>query len=766
MIYTKNILKNTKKDRKGQKLFVLGSAAASLVASGGVPAEPYAGKKSGDVNGDPTTGNDVLTMGAGGGVADAGDGDDKITGGNAVDFMRGGAGKDEMLGGGGKDNFVVLGKISNGSYTQSDLTNPNGTGVDLSVLIDLAALNDNPVSDVVPGEIIDGGADGAILYVYGEVDFTGVTLINITRIDVHSEVTITATQLKALIDSGTFEQFIGDGTSKLIISHDGGAIELDFSDIEMMNVGSIDVAANVTLKLDQADLTGTTNVTGSGALIAVSGSLNMSGISVASGISVNGSTPTAGSGSFVKFGSDLLITGRDDHGQFDPEITTLNNGNFILVWAAEDILNIVSSDSGIWAQLYTEAGVKIGEEFQVNTYYLQHQLDPSVTALETGGFAITWYSYDHTDADKDDYSIKAQIFDAAGGKVNGEFLVNSRYEDEQIKPSISALHDGGFVISWSSEDQQDADKDRHAIKAQIFDASGNKSGGEFLVNSRYDSNQYDPEVTTLSGGGFVITWWSNDRQDADTSGRAIKAQIYTATGEEVGDEMLVNSRFDGDQNYPSIAALNNGGFVIAWHSFDRQDADTSELGVKAQFFNSVGDKVGGEISVNSQYQGDQFDSTITLLSDGNLLFAWQEQIEVFQEPTETPVNGQLFSETGVKIGDEFFITTQQDSNFLIYSISALDDGGFAITSSYKKQVEIFDSDPIVYTWGTGIKTQIFESKILPQAKIVDALQSVQFDALNTQNELPFEVSDVVLPIFETEIDFGGGDLLPDAYDYS
>ena len=58
--------------------------------------------------------------------------------------------------------------------------------------------------------------------------------------------------------------------------------------------------------------------------------------------------------------------------------------------------------------LCTEAAVKIGPEFQVNTYTDNDQRNPSVTELSGGGFVVTWNS---DGQDGSDYGIYGRLFE-------------------------------------------------------------------------------------------------------------------------------------------------------------------------------------------------------------------------------------------------------------------------------------------------------------------------------------------------------------------
>ncbi|MFN7195222.1 MAG: hypothetical protein ACK5UV_01890, partial [bacterium] len=85
-------------------------------------------------------------------------------------------------------------------------------------------------------------------------------------------------------------------------------------------------------------------------------------------------------------------------------------------------------------------------------------------------------------------------------------------------------------------------------------------------------------MTALGDGGFVVTW---DSLDQDGSSFGFYAQRYDSAGVAVGSEFLVNSFTTLNQQSPSVASLGNGGFVAAWRSTAQ---DGSGSGIYAQRF--------------------------------------------------------------------------------------------------------------------------------------------------------------------------------------
>ena len=177
-----------------------------------------------------------------------------------------------------------------------------------------------------------------------------------------------------------------------------------------------------------------------------------------------------------------------------------------------------------------------------------------ITGLSNGGFVVTWGDGSGLDGDIFPEAIKAQVFDAIGTKVGGEFLVNTRTTGSQNIPVIAGLSNGGFVIAWN-DFRSDLGS---STRAQVFDATGTKVGSEFLVAGVGGS----VDIAGLDGGGFVIVWGG------------LNAQVFDATGTKVGSQFLVNDTTT--ENSPAITDPTGGRFVIAWE-------DSSAV-IRAQIF--------------------------------------------------------------------------------------------------------------------------------------------------------------------------------------
>jgi Ca2+-binding RTX toxin-like protein len=294
--------------------------------------------------------------------------------------------------------------------------------------------------------------------------------------------------------------------------------------------------------------------------------------------------------------------------QDHPTVAALSDGGYIVTWMSyfQD-----GSGWGVYAQRYDATGNTVGSETRVNTTTADHQNNPSVAALSDGGYVVTWTS---NGQDGSGNGIYSQRYDATGNTVGSETLVNTTTADHQNNPSVAALSDGGYVVTWTNGH----DGSTNDIYSQRYDATGNTVGSETRVNTTTADDQQNPSVAALSDGGYVVTWMSNANAQ-DGSGYGIFAQRYDATGNTVGSETLVNTTTFDHQWYPSVAALSDGGYVVTWMSVVGQDGSPG-WGIYAQQYDQLGNAVGGEILTSTA--SDLRDPSVAALSDGGYVVTW------------------------------------------------------------------------------------------------------------------------------------------------
>lgn len=405
-----------------------------------------------------------------------------------------------------------------------------------------------------------------------------------------------------------------------------------------------------------------------------------------------------------KFGSEFMVntTGTGAISSL-PDVTALVDGRFVVSWGDFRNGGDDTSGQGIRAQLFHADGSKAGDEFLINTTTSNSQLEPEVAALASNRFAVTWQDQSEAGISETGSEIRAQFFNANGSKIGSEFLVNTTTTNNQSQPEIATLPDGRFAVTWMDTSSTGGDTSGDAIRAQVFDADGSRSGTEFLVNTTTNKNQSDPSIAALADGRFVVTWEDFSETGGDTSGNAIRAQIFNANGSMSGSEFLVNTTTFFGQFQPLITALTGGRFVISWTDDSASGGDTSFAAIRAQVFDADGNKSGTEFLVNSTTLAQQLESAVTALADGRFVASWTDKSATGGDSSGDAIRAQVFDSGGSKSGSEFLVNTQVSGDQLRPSVTLLADGRFVV--SWEDHGDVIGSPP-----GPHIRAQIFDPR--------------------------------------------------------
>jgi hypothetical protein len=295
----------------------------------------------------------------------------------------------------------------------------------------------------------------------------------------------------------------------------------------------------------------------------------------------------------------------------------------------------------------------------VNTTTQNEQLVPTVTSLADGGWVVTWTSNQQTGSG---FDIYAQRYGADGAPQGGEFRINTFTPSTQALSSVAALPDGGWIVAWQSS----AGLAASGIYGQRYSSEGLPQGSEVQIKGG-PIGKANSSVAALIDGGWVVTWQTNINGAGGISG-----QRYDSTGSKVGFEFLVNTFTRGPQTLPSVVGLTDGGWIITWSS----NQDGSGAGVFGQRYDSSGSAVGSEFQLNTNTALNQTNPFVTALSDGGWLATWQSD---GQDGSSFGIYGQRYNAAGNAVSGEFQVNTFAIGSQINSSVAILADGGWLVT---------------------------------------------------------------------------------------
>ncbi len=324
-----------------------------------------------------------------------------------------------------------------------------------------------------------------------------------------------------------------------------------------------------------------------------------------------------------KLGLETAIPQASNFGSdYIPAITTLSDGRFYI---ARPELFVPFGDTDIMGTVFNPDGT-VSYDLAASQLILDNDTEATVAGL-AGGATVTVYR----DASLNGGDILFRVFNSLGVPGSAlSFTANTNpgtLANLQNQPQVAANAAGDkFAVVWGDTGLNAGD-----IRVRVFDydsvtnvATEYKS--EFAVNSIVDDAQTAPDIAFLDNNRFVVAWqtYATSVSHGDGSITAIKYAIYDIDGTMLLGERLANTTVAYEQFTPQIASLSNGNFVIAWTDASGIGVDSSGASIKLQAFNSVGDKIGGEITVNTTTTNIQESVSLAALNDGRVVVTWTD----------------------------------------------------------------------------------------------------------------------------------------------
>ncbi len=319
-----------------------------------------------------------------------------------------------------------------------------------------------------------------------------------------------------------------------------------------------------------------------------------------------------------KIGDEFKVNSLTAATQLYPVAAALPDGGFTILWVTTT--GAGTANYGVHGQRYDASGVAVGGEYTVfdtsavSTYYTM----PRVTVLQDGTIKVA-YAYNPNSAAASDIRVYTVDSDLArpGTTVAGVSTPKYTSGAAQMAGDIITLTNGRYVLTWAEYDSASANA--HEVRGRVYNADGTAVSAPFLVNTSVAYTQRNSDIAATPDGGFVVVFGSAGAEPSGDGDANILIQRFDENGTKVGAAVRVNSFAWGNQEYPQIVALTGGGYMVSWMS---ENQDGAAGGIFAQRLDANLRPLGPEFQVNNDGAGDQNRVEMAALPNGGVVFTW------------------------------------------------------------------------------------------------------------------------------------------------
>jgi hypothetical protein len=230
---------------------------------------------------------------------------------------------------------------------------------------------------------------------------------------------------------------------------------------------------------------------------------------------------------------------------------------------------------------------------------------------------------------------------SAFAPVGIEYPGAGQLAGDQLAPSLAFDTSSGVVV-W----QDHSVGNSWTIRARRLSASGVGLFAPFTVPSATRGDQTYPQVAQAKGGNALIVWRESLNGKWSIFGRILKPGLSTPSF--AGTNVPVSSVAGNLPSAPSVAALEDGTFVVVWTS---DQADGDRFGVLAQHIGGNGEVLGTNFVVTQTFRANQRGSVVCPLSGSTYAIGWISENQRFDKSAD--VYGRTFSASGNPLTDEF-----------------------------------------------------------------------------------------------------------------
>ena len=271
--------------------------------------------------------------------------------------------------------------------------------------------------------------------------------------------------------------------------------------------------------------------------------------------------------------SDVRVNVYTNSEQTEAAVCKLNDDRALIVWTS---LDQDGSYQGVYGRIFNSSGQPLSGEFLINQTTSFGQRSPSVALLPNGNVVVVWVSEFVVDWVSEftqtqrmvNVNLFGRIFDGNGQPLGNEFLINTG-TNICANPEVCATADSGFVVVWGEKSVvvRDPLPDLQVNGWDVFFRAftpGLKGIGQATrINQFIYGDQFAPRISGIGNQLFIV--WSSLGQDG--SAEAVFGRFIDYNGQFSSDEFKINTTTISSQIYPVVVSDGVSRFLVAWSSF-------------------------------------------------------------------------------------------------------------------------------------------------------------------------------------------------------
>jgi len=258
-----------------------------------------------------------------------------------------------------------------------------------------------------------------------------------------------------------------------------------------------------------------------------------------------------------------------------------------------------------------------GTEYPIIGSLPGDQVYPDVALNKTNGFVV----WQDNITDGSGWGVSAMQLSGSGST----FRVNATGTNDQENARVAMLQKGGAVFVW----QGGVEGFQHVYARFLSSSNTFLTATDVVVSVPKNNFQINPALAVLTNGNVIVVWQSFDEVSTNSL-LDVYGQFFSPTGTPIGTNFLINQFTTYNQRNPTVAALANGGFVVAWIS-EYEHTNSAYFGVTpvslpgvdvyARLYNNNAVAQTGEFHVNVD-SNPCADPAVAPASDGSYMITW------------------------------------------------------------------------------------------------------------------------------------------------